>query len=138
MASPKPSSAVHFRNFTADHTTLRLVLEALKRSSDIDTLYFHNAGLTHTTVAALAEGLPNTTICCLGLDYNNDSMAVTPPRLLSAGSTCYVRSSSGRLDAESKEDGGVEVDDTLSTGSCPRIDFADLVREGAKHVVEVW
>ncbi|CAN0066749.1 unnamed protein product, partial [Laminaria digitata] len=66
--SSSSSSAVHFRNFTVDSTTLRLLLEALKRSSDVDTLYFHNAGLTHTSVAAIAEGLPNTTIRCLGLD----------------------------------------------------------------------
>eukprot|EP00904_Undaria_pinnatifida_P014158 jgi/Undpi1/9873/HiC_scaffold_28.g12327.m1 len=105
-SAKKPS--VHFRNFTVDNTTLRLTLEALKRSSDIDTLIFHNAGLTQASISTLVEGLPCTSIRSLGLDYNYN-----------------------RLKAESKEEDG--LDEALLTGSSsPRNVFADLVREGSK------
>lgn len=71
--SPGDKSSLHMRNFIVDRTTLMLMLEALKRSSDIDNLVFHNSGLPDRSVSLLAEGLPHTAIRSLSLDYNQNS-----------------------------------------------------------------
>lgn len=47
------------------------MIEALKRSSDVDTLNFHNTGLSNASIAVLAEDLRQTTVRCLAVDYND-------------------------------------------------------------------
>ncbi|CAM9108971.1 unnamed protein product, partial [Hapterophycus canaliculatus] len=110
-------STVQLRNFAVDLTTLRLVVEALKRSSTVDTLTFHNAGLTETSFAILVEGLEHTSVQCLGLDYN------TPPSPTPLPASSLLK----RTGTGNKPEGAV-----LSPLSSPKRNFAGLVREGSK------
>lgn len=98
-----------------DLTTLRLMMEALKRSSNVDTLTFHNAGLTDISLACLAEGLQHTTVQCLGLDYNT---APSPTMLLA--------SSHAKMTGAGNEPEGP----AYSTGCSLKRNFASLVGEG--------
>lgn len=65
-------SCLEVKNFVVDRTTLMVMLEVLNRSSDIDTLTFHNSGLNNASVRLLAEGLPHTAVRSFSLDYNLD------------------------------------------------------------------
>lgn len=105
---PAASSTIQLRNFAVDLTTLRLIMEALTRSSDIDALTFHNAGLTEASVAVLVEGLQHTSVRCLGVDYNGP-----------------VRSN--------VEEGTAEAAEQSPRESSCRRNFASLVREGANE-----
>ncbi|CAM9286299.1 unnamed protein product [Ectocarpus fasciculatus] len=117
----KTSSTIQLRNFAVDLTTVRLMMEALKRSSDVDTVNFHNAGLTGASIEVLVEGLEHTTVRCLGLDYN------TPPALLLSSSPSPTRPSA----SETTEPAAAEAAETEGSLSSAR-NFAGLVREGSK------
>ena len=112
--TPAAWSTIQLQNFAVDLTTLRLMMEALKRSSDIDTLTFHNAGLTEASIAVLVEGLQHTSVCSLGLDYNT-------PLLLASSST--DRPKVTERTAEAREGSASEAVSGRN--------FAGLVREGA-------
>lgn len=99
-----------------DLTTLRVMMEALKTSSDIETLTFHNAGLTAASIAVLVEGLQHTSIRSLGLDYNTPP----PPKALSSPSP--VRQIAAEVATEAAGELAIEA----SSGR----NFAGLVREG--------
>lgn len=70
-AASSSKSTLHLRNFIVDIGTTRIMVEALKRSTDIDSLHFHNAGLSDQCVDTLVEGLQQTTVGSLSLDYND-------------------------------------------------------------------
>lgn len=111
---PVTSSTIQLRNFAVDLTTLRLMMEALKRSSDIDTLTFHNAGLTEASIDVLVEGLQHTSVRSLGLDYNNT---------LLLPSSSPVR--------QNVTDGAAEAAEGSTNEASSGRNFAGLVREGA-------
>lgn len=115
----KTSSTIQLRNFAVDLTTVRLMMEALKRSSDVDTVNFHNAGLTGASIDVLVEGLEHTTVRCLGLDYN------TPPAVLSSSSSPTRRPSA----SETTELAAAEAAATERSSLLTR-NFAGLVGEG--------
>lgn len=75
-AMSKNKSCVQVRNFAVDLGTLEAMLEALKRSLDIDTLIFHNTGLNAASVGLLAEELPQTRVRSFSLDYNFDGKRI--------------------------------------------------------------
>lgn len=118
----KTSSTIQLRNFAVDLTTVRLMMEALKRSSDVDTVNFHNAGLTGASIKVLVEGLEHTTVRCLGLDYN------TPPAVLLSSSSSPTRPSA----SETTEPAAAEAAETEGSLSSAR-NFAGLVREGGNQ-----
>ncbi|CAM9674308.1 unnamed protein product [Scytosiphon promiscuus] len=111
------SSAIQLRNYVVDLTTLRLMMEALKGSSNVDTLIFHNAGLTEASFAVLADGLQHTTVQCLGLDYNTPRSRTTSSAL-----PCVTKAEAGK-----EPEGAV-----LSTCPSPGRSFPSFVREGSK------
>ncbi|CAB1114338.1 unnamed protein product [Ectocarpus sp. CCAP 1310/34] len=96
------------------------MMEALKRSSDVDTVNFHNAGLTGASVDVLVEGLQHTTVRSLALDYN------TPPVVLSSSSPPTRPPSSGTAEPAAAEVPATEGSLSLTTN------FAGLVSEGSK------
>lgn len=110
------------RNFEVDKTTVRLVMEALARSSDVDTLNFHNAGLADASMAILAECLPQTSVRCLSLDYNNTPPPPSPP-------TPQVAPT--KTGSTEEEEAGDDAVSTCSASSSLR-NFVDFVREGSK------
>lgn len=97
-------------------------MEALKRSKDVNTLNFHNAGLSDTAVGILAEELPHTGIRYLRLDYNNNSNSSSPP----------LTRMSSRLPDEVATEPSRDCKETCASGpaSSTRTDFTRLVREG--------
>lgn len=118
-ASKTTSSTIQLRNFAVDLTTVRLMVEALKRSSDVDTVNFHNAGLTGASIDVLVEDLQHTTVRCLALDYN------TPPVVLSSSSPPTRPRPSGTTEPAAAE----AVVATEGSSSLTR-NFAGLVSEG--------
>ncbi|CAM9558147.1 unnamed protein product, partial [Ectocarpus sp. 6 AP-2014] len=119
-ASKTTSSTIQLRNFAVDLTTVRLMMEALKRSSDVDTVDFHNAGLTGASIDVLVEGLPHTTVRCFALDYN------TPPVVLSSSSPPTRPPPSGPTEPALEEAPATEGFSSLTRN------FAGLVSEGSK------
>lgn len=105
-------------------------MEALKRSKDVDTLNFHNTGLSDTAVGVLAEELPHTSIRCLRLDYNNNNNS-NPSLIMTRSSSSTRKASSGlRDDAPTKPSGDCKEACASGPASSTRIDFTGLVREG--------
>lgn len=110
--APSAPSTIQLRNFAVDLTTLRLMMEALKKSSDVDTLTFHNAGLTKASIAILVEDLQHTSVRSLGLDYNTS--------MLPQSSTMRPKVT----------EPSVEVVKELANEATSGRNFAGLVREG--------
>lgn len=118
-STAKASSTVQLRNFAVDLATLRLMMEALKTPSDIQTLTFHNAGLTEASMAVLVDGLQHTSVRSLGLDYN------TPLPLASLSSSSFMRPKEIKRGAQAAED--------LANEAAFDRNFAGLVREGTNQ-----
>lgn len=97
-------------------------MEALKRSKDVHSLNFHNAGLSDTAVVVLAEELPHTGIRYLRLDYNNNNSSSSPS---------LSRASSG-LPNDVVTEPSRDCKETCASrpASSTKIDFTGLVREG--------
>ena len=114
---------IRFQNFIVDVTTLRITVEALRRSTDVDTLSFHNAGLSDSAVGILIEGLPHTTVRCLRLDYNTPSLPPSLPKRNEASS--WPMEAFTALVGEEGEEAGNPAWSSRN--------FPGLLREGGGH-----
>lgn len=124
----KPTSAsklstIQLRNFAVDLTTLHLMMKALNTSSDVDTLTFHNAGLTQTSIAVLVKDLQRTSVRSLGLDY---ILPPSPPPVRPSASERRLKA------AELAAEAGNKTMESEAASTClpSRPDFAGLVGEG--------
>lgn len=71
MEMSNSESHVSFNNFLVDRVTLIIMLGILRRTSIINKIVFHNAGLDMRSIQALSKALPQTSILCLSLDFNS-------------------------------------------------------------------
>lgn len=104
------------------------MMKALSTAPDIDTLTFHNAGLTDASIAVLVEDLQHTSVRSLGLDYN---LPPPPPPVRPSASERRLKAAELAAEAGDK----AVPNEAASTISLSRPNFAGLVAEGI-HMYE--